>query len=682
MKLASPFIKLPLQFDAARMAKEVAALPDEAWVKHPTGFQGNAAVRLISANGEENDNMGGAMLPTAHLLNSPYLQQVLAAFNTVFGRSRLMGLGPHSEVPAHSDVNHHWFYRVRIHVPIVTYPEVRFHCDSQDVHMGAGEAWIFDNWRRHFVINPTDHQRVHLVADTTGSAAFWEMANQGIDPFSDAKIFPRSVAFDPQNTPTLLTERFNMARVMPPAEMQYLVEDLLHDLHNAVLSGITDALSANEYIRIVRRFVADWRDTWSLYGEAAAEWPRYQKLRLQVTENITGKKLLLASNRSLITPALMGRVVLPCLALPLGHDTASGSHLSQLAKDDDTHVTKPLHLNSVAPVARATSINPYDRPLIILTAPRSGSTLLFETLQQSNTLYTIGGESHGIIEAQSSLNPASGEIDSNRLDETHANAATITRIRDQFSRYLRDASGRPPSAMAKSIRLLEKTPKNALRIPFLEKLFPESRYVFLYRDPREAISSIMDCWRNGGWVTYSMLEGWPGPWSFLLPPNWQRLKGSPLAEIAAFQWCEANQFILNDLKRLDASRWIPLQYDEFLNTPARCTSRIANFAEIPFDGGLRARTESSLPHSRLTLTPPSPDKWRKNEAKMLPYLDRALLLYDDIKQFARMHQQQQKSTDSFNLANSVTTSYFGVGRNELCPCGSGERYKNCHGKLT
>ena len=23
-----------------------------------------------------------------------------------------------------------------------------------------------------------------------------------------------------------------------------------------------------------------------------------------------------------------------------------------------------------------------------------------------------------------------------------------------------------------------------------------------------------------------------------------------------------------------------------------------------------------------------------------------------------------------------------VGRNEPCPCGSGQRYKNCHGKLT
>lgn len=26
------------------------------------------------------------------------------------------------------------------------------------------------------------------------------------------------------------------------------------------------------------------------------------------------------------------------------------------------------------------------------------------------------------------------------------------------------------------------------------------------------------------------------------------------------------------------------------------------------------------------------------------------------------------------------TAYEGVGRNDLCPCGSGKKYKNCHGK--
>ena len=56
-----------------------------------------------------------------------------------------------------------------MHIPVVTWPEVRFHCGDESVHMAAGEAWLFDNWRRHSVVNPTDNDRVHLVADTFGN---------------------------------------------------------------------------------------------------------------------------------------------------------------------------------------------------------------------------------------------------------------------------------------------------------------------------------------------------------------------------------------------------------------------------------------------------------------------------------------------------------------------------------
>jgi len=37
------------------------------------------------------------------------------------------------------------------------------------------------------------------------------------------------------------------------------------------------------------------------------------------------------------------------------------------------------------------------RPLIILSAPRAGSTMLFETFSASPELWTVGGESHEIL---------------------------------------------------------------------------------------------------------------------------------------------------------------------------------------------------------------------------------------------------------------------------------------------
>jgi len=79
---------------------------------------------------------------------------------------RLMRLNAGCEVSPHVDFNYHWYSRVRIHIPIVTNPQVIFYCGDQQIHMQAGECWIFDSWRRHKVINSSDQDRVHLVIDT------------------------------------------------------------------------------------------------------------------------------------------------------------------------------------------------------------------------------------------------------------------------------------------------------------------------------------------------------------------------------------------------------------------------------------------------------------------------------------------------------------------------------------
>jgi hypothetical protein len=231
LKLPRPFFRLPVRFDAERLRAEVEMLPSGAWSRHPQEFSGNSAVRLITVGGTQNDAVAGAMQPTPALLASPYLQQVLASFDTVWSRARLMRIDGGGSVPLHSDMNHHWYYRVRVHIPVITRPEVRFHCADQIVHMAAGEAWVFDNWRRHKVENPTPDARVHLVADTTGTSAFWRLVLKGQDggfdmPTRNVRLFP----YDPSARPALRTERFNVASVMPPPEVELLTTDLLADL--------------------------------------------------------------------------------------------------------------------------------------------------------------------------------------------------------------------------------------------------------------------------------------------------------------------------------------------------------------------------------------------------------------------------------------------------------------------
>ena len=166
----------------------------------------------------------------------------------------------------------------------------------------------------------------------------------------------------------------------------------------------------------------------------------------------------------------------------------------------------------------------FDRPVIILAAPRSGSTLLFETLAAAKDTWTIGGESHHVIEGLQSLNPNSGMVDSNRLTADHVNEQMAQFIRSRFARLLKDRDGQEflRRQDIERLRFLEKTPKNALRLPFMEKIFPDALYIFLFRDVRANLSSMMEAWKARRWVTYPNLKSWQGPpWSLLLPPGWQ-----------------------------------------------------------------------------------------------------------------------------------------------------------------
>jgi len=254
-------------------------------------------------------------------------------------------------------------------------------------------------------------------------------------------------------------------------------------------------------------------------------------------------------------------------------------------------------------------------PLFIVAAPRSGSTLLFETLAHSEHLCSVGGEAHWLIENHIELRPGSPGIDSNRLTASQATDHLRDDIIDQIVARLVDYAGNPVDADGNRI-FLEKTPKNALRIPFFDRIFPCARFVFLWRDPRESISSIIEAWRSGRFETYRHVSGFDGPWSLLLPPGYQQLRDRPLEEIAAFQWESTNRIILEDIEALGPERSLRLSYSDLIADAAASVRRILNFASIEVDLALTHHLHSPLPHSRYTQTAPAAGKWRMNEAQI------------------------------------------------------------------
>jgi hypothetical protein len=272
----------------------------------------------------------------------------------------------------------------------------------------------------------------------------------------------------------------------------------------------------------------------------------------------------------------------------------------------------------------------FENPIFIVSAPRSGSGMLFETLLQADNLWTVGGESHHIIERIPTLHPAYRSFDSNRLTADEVTPEIARSLHQYFTHELQDNSGKlfidlPACDRPTSLRFLEKTPKNSLRIPFLKAIFPDARFIYLYREPEESISSIIDAWRSGQFVTYRDLPNWNLlPWSLLLPPDWTYLQGKPLEEVAAFQWKSANMYILDDLQSVPKQEWCFVRYADLLTDTKDQLARLCRFAGIEWTNRFENLRPYSLPLSTTTLSPPDPNKWRRHEKliySVLPHLE-------------------------------------------------------------
>ncbi len=250
-------------------------------------------------------------------------------------------------------------------------------------------------------------------------------------------------------------------------------------------------------------------------------------------------------------------------------------------------------------------------PVIILSSPRAGSTLLFETLSKHPQLWTIGGESHALIEHIPQLSTVARGYVSNRLTAQDASADIIATLRHRFQSVARNYQGQAYTPTQGPFRLLEKTPKNALRVAFLKAVFPDAKFVYLVRDPRENISSIMQAWQSNRFVTYPNIAGSGKHWSLLLPDQWQRVINSPLVTIARYQWQQANEGILDGLDAVPNEQKMILTYRDFIAQPTHWVSRIAKFSDIP-ESPVEAMLANGLALSRYTLTRPQNDKWRQN----------------------------------------------------------------------
>ena len=253
-----------------------------------------------------------------------------------------------------------------------------------------------------------------------------------------------------------------------------------------------------------------------------------------------------------------------------------------------------------------------ERPLFVVGAPRSDSASLFEILARARSLHTANGRDFRQLTARiAPLHPSRRAWNSERLTAADATPAIRAAIVKSLYRELRDRNGKQAEG---TVRFLDRTPKNALCVPFLDALFPDAMFVLIYRDPRATLQDMAEAWKSGRFITNPSLPGWGGPpWSLALTPGWRELRGKPLPEIVAAQWRTTMEILLDDLEQLPPDRWCVTSTDRLRDDPQSETARICAFAGLEFDD----RLPSSVVKETL---PVDPSAQRQAEEAVEPFL--------------------------------------------------------------
>jgi hypothetical protein len=302
----------------------------------------------------------------------------------------------------------------------------------------------------------------------------------------------------------------------------------------------------------------------------------------------------------------------------------------------------------------------FTRPVIILGAPRSGTTLLQKIIREQPGFASMAKESDIIWNRY--FHPKYLHWRSEIVNPEDVSEKTIEAIRREFASYQMSSDfwtklemlrimrykrnpllaffirnsyrgfaairSLMPGKSRQPLRLVEKTIANCFRIGVVDRVFPDARYIYVKRDGRGTINSIIRSWLDPNrFFSYDLpmeldIGGYPyKKWNFVLPPGWEKHISKPLEEVAAFQWMEVHRAIREELKKTKyEGRVLEIKLEDLTERPVETLREICDFAQISWSPELE-KTALDLPVVNSPDEISDPEKWRFEHAEMVKRIE-------------------------------------------------------------
>jgi hypothetical protein len=253
---------------------------------------------------------------------------------------------------------------------------------------------------------------------------------------------------------------------------------------------------------------------------------------------------------------------------------------------------------------------PIDRPIIVVGAPRSGTTLVFNTFAARSDLAWFTQHLNR-LPRWPSVTVLARLADVNRglrksIDRSDRRRRWLEKLRvgpseayGVWERYcgerflfdfLRDQQATPSEAreMRELVEKLLRYQRKArfatkitgpARIAYLSSIFPDARFVHVVRDGRAVVRSLLDAHFWGG----TWREGevaWSGGLTDEDLGQWRARDQAPLA-LAALQWRAIIRSARDEARRLAGERYAELRYEDFVAAPEAALDEMAEFCGLP-----------------------------------------------------------------------------------------------------